>query len=96
MHIQVTAEAVLAIQKAALKGSASPTEAYSSNAHVLDSVKDSQQVTCMTTDDWLQAQWADPVLSLIIASLQDGTLSQCQLKTIDLPNYDSSLVSTTT
>ena len=71
-HIQVAAAAVQAVQEAALKGSASLIEAYSSDVHVLDPVEDSQQVACMTTDDWQQAQHADTVLGLIIARLQGG------------------------
>ena len=67
------------------QGSLSLIKAYSSGVHVLDSVEDSQQVTCLTTDDWYQAQWEDPVLDLIIARLQEGTLSQCQLKTTNPP-----------
>ena len=85
MHIQVTTAAVQAVQETAHKGSISPIEAYSSDVHVLDSVEESQQVACMAADDWHQAQQADPVLSLIIARLQDGTLSQCQLKTTSPP-----------
>ena len=74
-HIQATAVAVWAVQEAALEGSASPIKAHSSDMHVLKSVEDSQKVTCMTTDDWCQAQWADPFSSLIIARLQYRTLS---------------------
>ena len=65
----------------------SPIEAYSCNLHILGSVKDSPQITCMTIDDWHQAQHADLVLSLIIMRLQDGTLGQCQLK----PTHPSNL-----
>ena len=82
-HLQVTAVAVWAMQDAPLKGPASPIEAYSSDLHVLDSIKDSLQVTYITEDDWCQAQWADLVLSLVIMRLQDGTLGQCQLTTTD-------------
>ena len=60
-------------------------KAYSSNLHVPDAVEDSPQVTCMTIDDWHQAQCTDQVLSLVITRLQDGTLSQHQLKTTDPP-----------
>ena len=91
MHIQVTAVALWAVQEASLKGSMSLIEAYSSDVQGLDSVEESQQVTCMTTDDWCQAQWADPVLGLIIARLQDGTLNQCQLKTTDAPKLQQFL-----
>ena len=45
----------------------------------------------MTTDDWCQAQQADLVLSLIIVRLQDGTLSQHQLKTTDPPKLQQFL-----
>ena len=65
--------------------SASLIKAYNSDVHVLHSVEGSQQVPCMTTDDWHQVQWADPVLGLVIARLQEGTLSQCQLKNTDPP-----------
>ena len=64
------------MQEAALKGSASPIKAYSSNVNVLGSVENSQQVTWMTTDDLHQAQGADLVLGLTIMRLQKGTLSQ--------------------
>ena len=50
---------------------------------VLESVEDSQQVACMTTDDWCQTLQADLVLSLVIRRLQDKTLSHHQLKTTD-------------
>ena len=83
--IQVTAVVVQAIQEAALKSSVSLIEAYSSHVHVLDSVEDSQQVACMTTDDWYQAQWVDPISRLLIVRLWDGTLSQWQLKTTNPP-----------
>ena len=63
-----------AVQDAALEGPTSPTEAYSCNLYVMDSVQDSQQVTCMTLEDWCQAQQADPTLSLVISRLWDGTL----------------------
>ena len=61
-HLQVTAEAMQAVQEAALKGLTSPIKAYSCDLHILDSVQDSQQVTCMTLEDWCQAQQADPTL----------------------------------
>ena len=72
MHLQVTAAAVWVVQDAALKGLTNPIEVYSCNLHVLDSVQDSQQVTCMTLEDWHQAQQADPTLSLVISRLWDG------------------------
>ena len=73
-NLQITAAAVQAVQEAALEGSTSPIEAYRCNLHILDSEQDSQQVTCMTMEDWCQAQQADPTLSFIITKLQDGTL----------------------
>ena len=85
IHIHITVAAVQAMQETALEGSASLIKAYSSNVHVLDPIEDSQQVTCMTTDDWHQAQWVNPVLGLIIVRLQEGTLSQCQLKATETP-----------
>ena len=54
-HLQVMAAALWAMQEAALKGLTSPIEAYSCNLHLLDSVQDSQQVACMTMEDWHQA-----------------------------------------
>ena len=47
-HLKGTAAAVWAMQEAALKGPTSPIKAYSYDLHILDSVQDSQQVTCMT------------------------------------------------
>ena len=61
-HLKVTAAAVQAVQETALKGPASPIKAYSCNLHFLDAVQDSQQVTCMTLEDWHQAQNVDPTL----------------------------------
>ena len=58
------------MQEAALKGSMSLIEAYTSDGHVLDSVEDSLQVTCMTIDEWYQAQQSDLVLSFVIVRLQ--------------------------
>ena len=84
-HLQVTAVAVQAMQEATIEGPVSPIEAYRCNLHVLDSIGDSPHVTCMTMNDWHQAQWTDLVLILVIAGLQDGTLGQCQLKTTDPP-----------
>ena len=66
-HLKVTAEVVQAVQEAALKGPASPIEAYSYDLHILDAVQDSHQVTCMTLKDWHQAQHLDPTLSLVIS-----------------------------
>ena len=69
-HLQVMAAAVLAMHETALEG---PTKAYTCNLHTLDSIQDSHQVTCMTVEDWQQA---DPSLSLVIARLWYGTLEQ--------------------
>ena len=73
-HLKVTAAAVQVEQEAVLKGPTSPTEVYSCDLHVLDAVQDSQQVACMTLEDWHQAQQADQTLSLVISRLWDGTL----------------------
>ena len=75
-HLKVTAAAVWAMQEAVLKGPRSPIKAYSYDLHVLDAVQDSQQVTCMTLEDWHQAQQAAPTLCLVISRLWDGTLGQ--------------------
>ena len=58
------------------KGPVSPIEAYSCNLHILDAVQDSQQVACMSLEDWFQTQQVDPTLSLVISRLQDGMLGQ--------------------
>ena len=71
-HLQVTAVAVCAMQEAPLKGPASPIEVYSCDLCILDSVRDSPQVTCMTIDDWCHAQQSNLVLGLVITRLQDG------------------------
>ena len=73
-HLQVIAAEVWAVQEATLKGPTSPIEAYSYILHILDSVQDSQQITCMTIEDWCQVKQADPTLSLVITRLWDGTL----------------------
>ena len=39
----------------------------------------------MTLEDWHQAQEADPVLSLVITRLRDGTLGKGQSNTMDPP-----------
>ena len=91
-HIQVTAVAVWAMQEAALKGSTSPIKAYSSNVHVLDKVGDSQQVTCMTTDDWHQT---DPVL-VSLQGYKKGLWANTSSRQLILPNCNSSLGSATT
>ena len=54
-------------------------EVYSCNLHVLDLVEDGPQVACMTTDEWHQAHWADPVLGLVITRMHNGSLGQCPL-----------------
>ena len=38
----------------------------------------------MTMDDWHQAQWADPVLDIMIVRMQDQTLGQSPFKPNDL------------
>ena len=48
-------------------------------------VGDGPQVTCMNADNWCQAQKANPVLSLMISRMQDGTLGQSLCKPTDLP-----------
>ena len=53
--------------------------------HVLDAVQDSQQVTCMTLEDWHQAHLADPALSLVITRLWDGMLGKDQSNVTDPP-----------
>ena len=86
-RLKVTALAVQAVQEAALKGPASPIEAYSYDLHVLDTVQDSQQVTYMTLEDWCQAQQEDLTLSLVISRIWDGTLGQQQFKPTDPPKF---------
>ena len=73
-HLQVMTVVVQAIQKATLKGPTSPIKAYSCNLHILDSVQDSQHVTCMTIEDWHQTQQMDQTLNLVITRLWDGTM----------------------
>ena len=90
-HLQVRAAAMWAVQDAALEGLTSTIEAYSCNLHILDSVQDSQQVTCMTLEDWHQAQKADPILSLVISRLWDGNLGQWQFKQTDLLQFNQFL-----
>ena len=82
---QVKAAAVQNVHKAALEGPTSPIEAHSCDLHILDSVQDSQQVTCMTMEDRHQAQQVNPTLSLVITRLWDGTLGQWQSKQTDSP-----------
>ena len=66
-------------------------EAYSCNLCILDAVQDSQQVTCMTLEDWCQAQQVDPTQSLVILRLQDETLGQQQSKQTDPPKFSQFL-----
>ena len=66
-------------------------QAYSCDLHILDSVQDSQQVACMTMEDWCQAQQADPTLSLFITRLWEGTLGQWQSKQTDPPELNQFL-----
>ena len=54
-HLKVTATAVQAVQEAALEEPISLIEAYSCDLHVLDAIQESQQVDCMTLEDWCQA-----------------------------------------
>ena len=82
---KVNAAAIRAIQEAALDQPACPIEAYSCNLHVVGTVQDSQQVAQMTLDDWWKAQEADPVLSIIIKRLKEGTLDQDWFKRTDSP-----------
>ena len=84
-HRCVTTAAVQAVQETALEGPMSYIEAYSCDLYVLDPVEDGPQVTCMTADDWQQAQLADPVLGQVITRMQDGTLGQCPYKLTDPP-----------
>ena len=86
-YLRVTAAVVQAVQEASLEGPASSIVAYSCNLHVLDPVQDSQQVACMTLEDWCQAQQVDPTLSLVISALWDGTLEQWQSKLTNLPEF---------
>ena len=82
-HLKVTATAVQAVQEAVLKGPVSPIEAYSCDLHILHAVQGSQQVACMTLEDWHEAQEVDPVLILVITRLQDEMLGQGQSKATD-------------
>ena len=86
-NLKVTAVAVQAVQEAALKGPTSPIGVYSYDPHILDAAQDSQQLTCMTLEDWHQAQQQDPTLRLVISRLWDRTLRQQWSKPTDLPEY---------
>ena len=77
-HLKVTAAVVQTVQEAALKGPTCPIKAYSCNLHIL--------VTCMTLEDWHQAQQVDLALCLVISGLQDGTLGWPQTKQTNTPN----------
>ena len=72
--LKVTAIAVRAIQEASLEKPVCPIEANSYDLHVIGAIQDSKQVVQMTLDDWCQAQEADPVLSIIIVRVREGTL----------------------
>ena len=93
-HLKVTATVVWAVQEAALERLVCPMQAYSCDLHILDTVQDSQQVTCMTLEDWHQRQEVDPVLSLVIARLRDGMLGKGQSKATDPPEISQSVSST--
>ena len=54
------------MQKATLEGLVSPVKAYSCYLHVMDSVEDGLQVTCLTGEDWQETQLADPILSQVL------------------------------
>ena len=84
-HLKVTAAAMQAVQEAVLQGPTSPIEAYRSDLHILDVLQESKQIASMTLEDWHQAQEVDPVLSLVIARLRDGTLGKGQSKATDPP-----------
>ena len=71
-------------------------EAYSCNLCILDPLGDGPQVACMTTDDWHQAQWVDPVLGPVISRLQDGPLGQHPFKQTAHLSSGSSFGNTTT
>ena len=88
-HLKVTATAAWAVQEPALKGPASPIEAYSCDLYILDAIQDSKQVTCMTLVDSHQAHEADPVMSLVITRLRDGMIGKGQSNTTDPPKLVS-------
>ena len=83
--LKVTATAVRAIQEAAIEKPFCQIEAYSYDLHVIGAIQDIKQVVQMTVDDWHQAQDVDPVLSIIITRLGEGTLEQDQSKMTDSP-----------
>ena len=86
--LKVNAAAIRAIQEAALDQPACPIEAYSYDLHVIGAVQDSQQVAQMTLHDWWQAQEVDPVLSIIIRRLREGTLEQDWCKKTNSPKLN--------
>ena len=88
-HFKIAAAAMWAVQEASLKGFTGPMEAYSCNLHVLN--EDSQQVTCMTLEDWHQVQQTDLTLCVVISRLWDGTLGWQQLKLTDPPVFSQFL-----
>ena len=75
-HCWITAVAVHAMQEDGIKGPIYPIETYSCDLCILDVVEDGPLVARMTTDEWHWAQWADPILGLVITKMQDGTLGQ--------------------
>ena len=84
------------MQEAALKGPTCPIEAYSCDLHVLDPVKDSPQVACMTAKDWQQVQLAHHIPTQVIMRMQDMTLDQCHTSQLTNPNSSSSFGNATT
>ena len=90
-HLQITAAAVQAVQDTVLEGLTSPLGAYSCDLHVLNAVQDSQQVACLTLEDWHQAQQVDPTLGLVISRLWDRTLWQLQSEQTDPPEFSQFL-----
>ena len=79
----VIATAVWALQEASLKGLMNPIEVYSCDLLTMVPVENSQQVSCMTTKDWWQAQLGNPVVRGMIMKIQDGTLGQHPFKSTD-------------
>ena len=83
--LKVTAAAVRAIQEAALEKPVCPIKAYSYDLHVVMAIQDNKQVAQMTLDDWHQVQEVDPVLSIVMAKLREGTPGQDWSKMTDSP-----------
>ena len=73
MHCLLAA-IVPTIEEVVLESPSSLIEASSCNLHVLDPMENIEQVSCMTIEDWQWAQLVDPILRMVIAKLQDGTL----------------------